>query len=152
MIIQLVLIPAVVLAVVLSLRSRQSLRGQARRKIFAAITVVAGVVAVTFPDLLQVIADWVGVTRGVDLMLYALVLIIIYLIGSTSVRFREQEARLVRLARELALAEAEPHRAELEPRPGPPPAAAPPPAGTVPTPAGAAAPEDSQSSRRTSHQ
>lgn len=121
MIIQLLLIPAVILAVVLSLRSRQTLRGQARRKIFAAITVVAGVIAVIFPDLLQVIADWVGVTRGVDLMLYALVLIIIYVIGSTSVRFREQEARLVRLARELALAEAEQHRAQLEPRPIPRP-------------------------------
>lgn len=117
MIIQLLLIPAVILAVVLSLRSRQSLRGQARRKIFAAITVVAGVIAVIFPDLLQVIADSVGVTRGVDLMLYALVLIIIYLIGSTSVRFREQEARLVRLTRELALAQAEPRRSELDPRP-----------------------------------
>lgn len=128
MIIQLLLIPAVILAVVLSLRSRQSLRGQARRKIFAAITVVAGVVAVIFPDLLQVIADFVGVTRGVDLMLYALVLIIIYVIGSTSVRFREQEARLVRLTRELALAEAELHWTQQEPA------------------------ERSQSSRRTSRQ
>ncbi len=122
MIIQLLLIPAVILAVVLSLRSRQSLRGQARRKIFAAITVVAGVVVVVFPDLLQVIADFVGVTRGVDLMLYALVLIIIYVIGSTSVRFREQEARLVRLARELALAEAERNRAHLDTTPSPRPA------------------------------
>lgn len=117
MLIQLLLIPAVVLAVVLSLRSRQSLRGQARRKIFAAITVAVGTVAVIFPNLLQVLADAVGVTRGVDLMLYALVLIIIYMIGSTSVRFREQEARMVRLARELALAEAELHRAELDSTP-----------------------------------
>lgn len=76
---------------------------------------MAGVIAVIFPDLLQVIADFVGVTRGVDLMLYALVLIIIYVIGSTSVRFREQEARLVRLTRELALAEAELHWTQQDP-------------------------------------
>jgi hypothetical protein len=101
------LAPAVVLAVLLSLRARASLRGQARRKIMAALTVVAGVVAVLFPGLLQGIADFVGVTRGTDLMLYGLALVIIYLVGSTSVRFREQEARLVRLARQVALAEAE---------------------------------------------
>jgi hypothetical protein len=105
-IIQIVLVPALVLAVVLSLRSRASLKGQARRKIFAALTVVAGALAVLFPDLLQRLADVTGVTRGTDLLLYALALVIIYLVGSTSARFREQEARLVVLARQVALSDA----------------------------------------------
>jgi hypothetical protein len=91
----------------LSLRSRASLRGQARRKILAGLTVVIGVVAVIFPGVAQWGADLVGVTRGTDLLLYILALVLIYLVGSTSVRFREQEARLVRLARQVALAEAE---------------------------------------------
>ena len=106
MIIQIVLVPALVLAVVLSLRSRASLRGQARRKIFAAVTVLAGALAVLFPDLLQTLADATGVTRGTDLLLYALALVVVYLVGSTSARFREQEARLVLLARQVALSEA----------------------------------------------
>lgn len=106
MIIQIVLVPALVLAVVLSLRSRASLRGQARRKILAALTVVAGALAVLFPDLLQLFADATGVTRGTDLLLYALALVIIYLVGSTSARFREQEARIVLLARQVALSDA----------------------------------------------
>ena len=106
MIIQLLLVPALVLAVVTSLRSRTSLRGQARRKIVAILTVVAGVLAVMFPNSLQALADWTGVTRGTDLLLYAFALVIIYLVGSTSVRFREQEARLVLLARQVALADA----------------------------------------------
>jgi small membrane protein len=106
-IIQILLVPALVLAVVLSLRSRASLRGQARRKILAALTVVAGVVAVLFPATLQALADATGVTRGTDLLLYVLALVIIYLVGSTSVRFREQEARIVLLARQVALSEAE---------------------------------------------
>jgi hypothetical protein len=105
-IIQLLLIPALVFAVVASLRSRTSLRGQARRKILAGGTVVAGVLAVMFPNTLQALADWTGVTRGTDLLLYVLALVIIYLVGSTSVRFREQEARLVLLARQVALADA----------------------------------------------
>jgi small membrane protein len=105
-IIQLLLVPALVFAVVSALRSRTSLRGQARRKILAGVTVVAGVLAVMFPNTLQALADWTGVTRGTDLLLYGLALVIIYLVGSTSVRFREQEARQVLLARQVALADA----------------------------------------------
>jgi hypothetical protein len=111
-IIQILLVPALVLAVVLSLRSRASLRGQARRKIVAALTVVAGALAVMFPDLLQALADAVGVTRGTDLLLYALAVVIIYLVGSTSARFREQEARIVLLARQVALSDAALRHAE----------------------------------------
>jgi hypothetical protein len=106
-IIQFLLVPAVVLAVVFSLRSRASVRGQARRKIVAGLTVVAGVLSVVFPGMLQDLADWTGVTRGTDLLLYALAVVIIYLVGSVSVRFREQESRLTRLTREVALTEAE---------------------------------------------
>lgn len=105
--IKLLLVPAVILAVVLSLRSRASLRGQARRKIVAGMTVVAGVLAVIFPGILQRLADVVGVTRGTDLMLYVLAVVLIYFVGSTTARFREQEVRLVRLAREVALTETE---------------------------------------------
>jgi hypothetical protein len=111
-IIKWLLIPGIVLAVVVALRSRASLRGQARRKILAVLTVVAGVVAVIFPDLLQALADAVGVTRGTDLLLYVLALVIIYLVGSTGVRFREQESRLVVLARQVALMQAEIRLAE----------------------------------------
>ena len=117
MIIKFVLVPALVLAVWLSLRSRASLRGQARRKLLAGLTVIVGVLAVVFPSATQWAADRVGVTRGTDLLFYVLVLVVIYLFGSTSVRFREQEARLVRLARQLALAEAE-SRSSLGATPG----------------------------------
>ncbi len=105
--IKFLLIPAIVLAVLLALRSRASLRGQARRKIVAALTVVAGVVAVLVPDTLQALADFVGVGRGTDLLLYTLGIVTIYLVGSTSARFREQEAKLARLSRQVALADTE---------------------------------------------
>ncbi|TFV53608.1 DUF2304 domain-containing protein [Blastococcus sp. TF02A-35] len=107
MIIKWLLVPALVAAVYLSLRSRASLRGQARRKILAGLTIAGGMLAVIFPGATQWAADAVGVTRGTDLLLYVLALVIIYLVGSTSVRFREQEARLVRLSRQVALAETE---------------------------------------------
>jgi hypothetical protein len=107
LIIKYLLVPALVLAVYLSLRSRASLRGQARRKLLAGLTVVVGIIAVIFPSSAQWAADIVGVKRGTDLLLYFLALVLVYLVGSTSVRFREQEARLVRLSRQVALAEAE---------------------------------------------
>jgi small membrane protein len=106
-IIQWLLVPAIIAAVLVSLRSRNSLRGQARRKIIAVVTLVAGVVAVINPSILQAIADFVGIARGVDLILYGLALVIIYLVGSVSVRFREHEAKVVLLSRALALLEAE---------------------------------------------
>jgi small membrane protein len=106
-IIKWLLVPALIFAVWLSLRSRTSLRGQARRKILAGLTVVSGVLAVLFPNFTQWLADHIGVVRGADLLLYALALVLIYQVGSTSVRFREQETRLVGLARQVALAEAE---------------------------------------------
>jgi len=106
-IIQWLLVPAIFAAVLVSLRSRNSLRGQARRKIVAVLTLVAGVAAVLQPGLLQGIADFVGIARGVDLILYGLALVIIYLVGSVSVRFREHEAKVVLLSRSLALLEAE---------------------------------------------
>ena len=107
MIIQWLLVPAVVGAVLVSLRSRNSLRGQARRKIIAALTLVAGVVAVVQPGILQAIADFVGIARGADLILYGLALVIIYLVGSVSVRFREHESKVVLLSRAVAMLDAE---------------------------------------------
>jgi hypothetical protein len=115
--IKFLLAPAIVLAVVFALRSRSSLRGQARRKLIAGLTVVAGVLAVIFPNILQNLADLVGVRRGTDLLLYLFAVVIIYVVGSTSVRFREQEARLVRLSREVALADAESRLQTTGPRP-----------------------------------
>jgi hypothetical protein len=111
-IIKMLLVPGVILAVVLALRSRSSLRGQARRKLVALLTVVGGVVAVLFPGLLQLAADAVGVTRGTDLFLYVLALVVLYLVGSSGVRFREHESRLALLARQVALAQAELRLAE----------------------------------------
>ena len=107
MIIKWLLVPALVLAVFLGLRARASLRGQARRKLLAFATVVFGVLSVLFPDILQRLATLVGVTRGTDLLLYCLALVIIYLVGSTGVRFRAVETQMVTLARQVALMEAQ---------------------------------------------
>jgi len=49
------------------------------------------------------VANWVGVDRGTDLMLYALVIAFLFVTMSAYIRFREQELRYARLARAVAL-------------------------------------------------
>lgn len=55
------------------------------------------------PDDLTVVANWIGVTRGTDLLLYVLVLAFVFTTVSSYIRFREQELRYARLARAVAL-------------------------------------------------
>jgi len=75
-------------------------------KIGFVLFVVFMVYAVLRPDDLTVVANYLGVQRGTDLVLYALVMGFAFVTVSTWVRFREQELRYSRLARTIALANA----------------------------------------------
>jgi len=65
--------------------------------------VVAAVYAVLRPDDTTVVANWLGVDRGADLLTYALVIAFVFTTLSTYLRFKELELRYARLAREVAL-------------------------------------------------
>jgi hypothetical protein len=65
--------------------------------------VFAGVYAILRPDDTSVLAHWLGVDRGTDLMLYALVIVFIFTTLSTYMRFKDLELRYARLARAIAL-------------------------------------------------
>jgi hypothetical protein len=67
----------------------------------------AAIVAIAFPELLNSIANLVGVGRGTDLLLYGMVVVLIGNIISTTRRHRQMEREVTQLARALALAEAE---------------------------------------------
>ena len=67
-------------------------------------------------DDLTVVANWLGVDRGTDLMLYGLVVAFVFTTLSTWVRFREQELRYARLARAVALQNAVKPEDSLEER------------------------------------
>ena len=60
------------------------------------------------PDDLTVVARWLGVSRGTDLLLYMLVVGFVFTTMSTYMRLREQELRYARLARAIALQNAVP--------------------------------------------
>ena len=65
--------------------------------------VIAGVYAILRPDDTTVVANWLGVDRGTDLMEYALIIAFVFTTLSTYMRFKELELRYARLARAIAL-------------------------------------------------
>ena len=60
-----------------------------------------------FPDATTWVAQLVGVQRGTDLMLYGLIVAFVFVTISSYLRFREQELRFARLARAVALSNAQ---------------------------------------------
>ncbi|WP_018023167.1 DUF2304 domain-containing protein [Corynebacterium ulceribovis] len=101
--IQLLLIAAAALLVVYFLSSRRRARTKAWVKIGFVMFIFVVIWAVLRPDDLTVVANWVGVARGTDLLLYVLVVAFMFTTLSTYIRFREQELRYARLARAVAL-------------------------------------------------
>jgi uncharacterized membrane protein YGL010W len=86
--IQGLLITSIIALLVYLLRSRRSAQSKAWVKV---------------GYLVFVLAHWVGVDRGTDLMLYALIIAFIFTTLSTYLRFKDLELRYARLARAIAL-------------------------------------------------
>lgn len=101
--IQLLLLFAIVALALYFLSNRRKARAKAGVKLGFVLFIVATVWAVLRPDDLTVVAQFVGVSRGTDLLLYVLVVAFMFVTLSTYVRFREQELRYARLARAIAL-------------------------------------------------
>lgn len=83
--------------------NRRKAQAKAGVKISFVLFIIAGIWAILRPDDLTVVANWLGVDRGTDLLLYVLVMAFVFTTVSTWVRFREQELRYARLARVVAL-------------------------------------------------
>ncbi|MGH3756206.1 DUF2304 domain-containing protein [Actinophytocola sp.] len=108
MLIQYLLILAVVLILVFFLRHHGTSRSGATVKIGFALFLVFGVFAVLAPTQVSRLAALVGVGRGTDLVLYAIVVAFGFATINTYLRFKEMELRYARLARAIALRGAEP--------------------------------------------
>lgn len=101
--IQVLLIASIILLLVYLLRSRRSAQSRAWVKVGYVVFVLAGVYAVLRPNDTTVVAHWVGVDRGTDLMLYALIIAFVFTTLSAYMRFKDLELRYARLARAIAL-------------------------------------------------
>lgn len=101
--IQALLILSIVALLVYLVRSRRSAQTRAWVKVGFVLFVVAAVYAIVRPDDTTVVANWLGVDRGADLLEYALIIAFLFTTMSTYLRFKDLELRYARLARAMAL-------------------------------------------------
>ena len=106
LLIQILLIIVVVAVVARLFRSRGA-RSQAIRRLGLLLFAAFAVVSILFPSVWNGIARLVGVGRGTDMVLYALVVAFLSFTVTTYMRFRDFETRYTKLARRLALDEAQ---------------------------------------------
>jgi small membrane protein len=107
MIIQILLLAAVGILLAVFIRSRHGVRLQASKRLAFVLFVIANAYAVVRPNDVTAVAHLVGVGRGADLLLYALVVAFTFSVVNFYLRQRELNERLTQLARAVALREAE---------------------------------------------
>ena len=64
------------------------------------------IIGVIYPDLVSVVASWVGVGRGTDLLLYILFVVFLFYVLGQYVRSQDDRDKTVRLARKVAILDA----------------------------------------------
>lgn len=101
--IQALLIVSVLALLVYLLSSRRSARSRAWVKVGFVLFVMAGIYAILRPDDTTVVANWLGVKRGTDLMEYVLIIAFVFVTLSTYLRLKDIELKYARLARAVAL-------------------------------------------------
>jgi hypothetical protein len=104
--IQVVLIAAVIVIGAVFMRRTGADSHLAIRRLLYGTFVLVAILSILFPQWLTWVANLVGVGRGTDLLLYALVLMFLVFVYTQSRRNAAQQQRLTLLARKLALLQA----------------------------------------------
>lgn len=103
---QFILVVAVFLGALLAIRSFRGEKSLALKRIFALIIAIGGVFAIIFPNALTAVANFFGIGRGTDLLLYGFV-VATMIFGVAVLRAKARsDARVTELARAVALIEA----------------------------------------------
>ncbi|HEY3548186.1 MAG TPA: DUF2304 domain-containing protein [Propionicimonas sp.] len=104
--IKVILIVAILVLAAAAMRAPRGARHVALRRIGLLVFSLFAITSVLFPDLWNWLARLLGVGRGTDLLLYALVLAFLGYVATSYQRFRGLETQITRLARRIALDEA----------------------------------------------
>lgn len=105
-IVQTVLVLAVAFGALALMRGGTNARHLAIRRIMLIAFALVAVFSIFFPVVLTRIAQVLGIGRGTDLVLYALIVSFMVFVASTAQRHRRLEHAVTRLARRVALDEA----------------------------------------------
>ena len=106
MLIQVILIALTLGVLVLLLQRRTAARTRAWKKLIMLALAAVAVASILYPELTTRVANFVGVGRGADLVLYLLVAVFLYVTVGFYLRFRDLERQLTVVARRLAIDEA----------------------------------------------
>lgn len=103
---QFLLILGVLIAALVAVRFLRGDRSLALKRIFALLFAAAAVLAIIFPTVLTTIANFFGIGRGADLLLYvSIIAMLLFAVATVRSRARS-DARVTELARAVALMEA----------------------------------------------
>ena len=101
-----ILVIAIVLLALWALRHRENVGLRAGGRLLLLCVGALAVLSVAFPSITQGAADAVGVARGTDLVLYALIVTFVFTTASLYFRQRDLENRQAALVRALAIHQA----------------------------------------------
>ena len=103
---QILLIVALVFLAGFVLTRRHTHAGRAWQKLILIGFFILAFIVVLFPEVTNVVAHFFGIGRGTDLLLYITVLLFIFYALNSYLKQQEQRDTLYRLARKIALLEA----------------------------------------------
>lgn len=106
LIIKIVLIIAFALFAVFLMFPGRGARHLALRRLAMLLLFGAAVFAIAFPQVINAVANFVGVGRGTDLLLYGFIIVFVANSLTLSRRQRHTDKQITELARRLAIAEA----------------------------------------------
>jgi hypothetical protein len=104
-IIQLLLIVAI-LVILVRMWRRTSAGARVGSTLLLILFMTLAVVVILAPDLMSRVANAIGVGRGTDLVLYATVVVVLYMFVDRAISRKEHERRFADAVRQLALLQA----------------------------------------------
>ncbi len=109
-VVQIALVLAVITVSLALMRGGSNARHMAIRRILLVVFAGVAVLSIFLPGLLSHVARFFGIGRGTDLVLYGLIVSFLVFMATTYQRFRHMETTLTKLARRIAIDDA--NRAE----------------------------------------
>lgn len=102
-----VLVLSIMLLLLWFLGNRNTLKIKAGKKLSILLFLIFTMFVVIFPEITDSVAHFFGVGRGADLLLYLLTITFITYVLNQYIRNKLEEQKLAKLARKVALLEAE---------------------------------------------
>jgi len=104
--IQVILVTGFILFLWRLLTNSNSYQVRALTKIIAIIFALTAIIAIIFPETTNSLAEFLGVKRGADLLLYLLALVFIFFVLNTYIANKKLQNKIVLLSRKIAIIEA----------------------------------------------